>query len=152
MLRPKFTLPLTLGLLFVFSVFVPFAQAQCSPASGTPGDDSIVCAGDDFDGISTGTGSDTVSLVSGNVFNTIISDGGALLIIVQGGSLTTSVNFTDGVRMDGDGSVDIQGDLTAGFNGIVVLGTGDILILGDVTAQQAGVTLGSGTVDFTIRN
>src|SRR5690606_13731895 len=79
-----------LVLAAALGIFIPAASAQCSP-DGTIGGDTIVCDGDDVDGVNTGTGADTVTIVSGTVLDTIIAEGSQISVIVNGaGALDTT--------------------------------------------------------------
>src|SRR4051794_40378983 len=99
MWQRKASLLVAWAIAFTTAPFLFRAAAQCNPASGSSANDTIICNGDDADGVNTGSGSDQVNLVSGTVKDTIVSEGGSLLIIVDGGALDTSAKGSDAIHL-----------------------------------------------------
>lgn len=144
---------LLLTLLFFIGQFnfsVSHVQAQCSPDPGTGSmsDDVIICDGDDPDGINVGSGNDSITILNGIVQNTILSEGGVLMITVTDTGAIDGISV--GVLMLGDGNIFVVGDVTAALIGIVVFGNGNISVTGDVTSDGEGIIiLGNGNVVST---
>lgn len=124
----------SLALVAALGIFIPAAFADCSPA-GTGGNDTITCAGDDADGINTGAGSDSVSIVSGTVLDTIIAEGNQISVVVNGGALDTTLAETDAIAMPYGGAVIFRGMLKSGWDGIIVDGDGSVDSVGNIEAR-----------------
>ncbi len=151
MLRKVFILMVMLIVVAGIGFAVPAAKADCQPDPGTgsSGDDTVVCNGDDADGVNVGTGNDSVEIISGTVLDTIISEGGSLLVVMNGGALDTSA-LANAVEMFGSGDVTVLGDLLAGNYGILITGSGNVNATGNINAgSMAIIVFGNGNISST---
>ncbi|MBL8154230.1 MAG: hypothetical protein JNM70_08605 [Anaerolineae bacterium] len=99
------------------------AQADCQP-NGTAADDTIICSGDDANGIQGAAGSDTITVQPGaTVNNSIIGDtvligpGGNDTIINYGSVTGTGVDAQTGLNGDIEGDVVLNGN---GGNDLII--------------------------------
>jgi hypothetical protein len=148
----KRTLTFFAVLVAAFALFVPGVYAGpppgCTP-DGTLSDDTIVCNADDADGVNTGAGTDSVTITAGTVLDTIRAEGVQVTVVVNGtGALDTSVADSSAIWMPNGGAVIFEGSMTSGFYGILVDGDGSVNSTGDITASEymAIVIMGDGSV------
>lgn len=127
-----------------FGLATRSARAVCQPEPGTGSstDDLVVCDGDDADGVNVGSGNDEVQIISGTVLDSIISEGGTVLIVINGGALNTLSAGHDAIFVDGSGNVIFQGSLIAGGTGIYIVFNGNVTSTGDISASDFGIYIG----------
>lgn len=149
--------------VFLLGIGIDRVQAQCTVTSSVGDDDTITCNNTDADGINTGVGNDSVTIVSGATVQDAIrknGNGQLALIIQPGGTLNSGgfgvflvgdIDFTNsghitaatiGIRgRNGQTTVNTAGNIYAGTDGIRI-DSGDVTIAGNIYAGRHGIFIG----------
>jgi hypothetical protein len=137
-------------IMYHLIVVIPTVLADCTPnpGTGTTDDNQVICNGIDANGANVGSGSDQVEIVSGTVLDTMISEGGTLLVIIQpSASLDTSVAGTDAIFVTTAGKVITRGNLVGGDSGIEIYGDGQTDSMGNIYGSTWAIWIvGAGQV------
>jgi hypothetical protein len=132
-----------LALTFMVGLTMP-AQAQCFTFDA-PDDQTYTC-NDDIDGVNVGAGNDDVNIV-GEVNGTIQSSGGRLRVFVITPMGLLDVTGSDAIVMNGNGDIEVEGDVTSTENGIFLNGNGSVSSIGTINAGDGGIYIdGNGNI------